>query len=161
METFRYSFFAKLLFRYINFVVTPLLLVQLISSAILMFQRWYFVFPVIINAGIIYLLNKYYFKTYKLFPFVIQADNEKFICRNFFLSKKVCEIKYENIDKITGGIFNGFPTRPIYIHDGRQNMTIGFYSNMGDFRKFLTKVLQNIPQNLYDDLTSKLKELNA
>ncbi len=158
MEYFRYSFFAKLIFRYGNIIVTPLLLIQLISSAFYLFQKWYFIFPIIINAGLIFLLNRFYYKTYKLFPFFIQADNKKIICRNFFLSKKVLEIKYEDIDNIDGGIFNGYPTRPIYLRDGKHGVTIGFYSYIGDFRKLITKLLQNIPQDLYDELAKKLNK---
>ena len=157
METFRYSFFTKLLYRYGNIIATLLLSIHLITSVVYMFEKWYFVFPVLINGGIIYIINKYFIKTYKLFPFNVRANNEKIICGNFFLSKKKYEIKYEDIDKISGGIFSGYPTRPIYFHDARQNITVGFYSHVGNFQKLLTKLLQNIPQDLYNNLTDKLQ----
>lgn len=158
MENFRYSFFARLFYRYGNIIATLLLLVHLISSVILIFQKWYFIFPAVINTGIIFVLNKYFLKTYRLFPFNICADNEKIICKDFFLSRKEFEIKYEDIDQITGGIFSGYPTRPIYFHDGRQNITVGFYSHVGHFQKLLTKLLQNIPKNLYDEMINRLKK---
>ena len=159
MENFRYSFFARLFYRYGNIIATLLLSVHLISSIVYMFEKWYFVIPALINAGIIYILNKYFIKTYKQFPFNVQANNEIIICKDFFFSKKSFEIKYEDIDRITGGIFSGYPTRPIYFHDGRQNITLGYYSHVGNFQKLTTKLLQNIPQYLYNDLTDRIRNI--
>lgn len=157
MENFKYSFWAKVIYRYGNIISTLLLSIHLVSSIYMMFQKWYFGLPAIINAVVIYIINRYFFRTYRLFPFSVEADNEKIICKDFFFSKKEFTIKMEDIDKISGGIFSGYPTRPIYIHDGKQNITIGFYSHVGNFQKLLTKILQNIPQYLYNDLTDKLR----
>lgn len=157
MEHYHYSFIAKIIYRYGNIIATILLSIQLLTSIIGMFAKWYFVFPALINLIIIIILNKYYIKTYRLFPFSIIADNEKIICGNFFLSDKKFEIKHADIDKLSGGIFSGYPTRPIYIHDGRQNITIGFYSHVGNFQKLTTKILQNIPKKLYDELMDNVR----
>lgn len=160
MENFRYSFFAKLFYRYGNIIATLLLSIHLVSSIVYMFEKWYFVIPAVINGGIIYILNRYFFRTYRQFPFTVQANNEIIICNDFFLSKKKFKIKYEDIDKINGGIFSGYPTRPIYFHDGKQNITVGFYSHVGNFNKLTTKLLQNIPEYLYNDLTEKIKNIH-
>lgn len=157
MENFKYSFWARVIYRYGNIISTLLLSVHLASSIYMMFQKWYFGLPAIINAAVIYIINRYFFKTYRLFPFLIEANNEKIICKNFFFSKKEFTIKMEDIDQVTGGIFSGYPTRPIYIHDSAQNITIGFYSHVGNFQKLLTKILQNIPQYLYNNLTDGLR----
>ena len=79
------------------------------------------------------------------------------ICRDFFFNNKEALIKFDNVDEIRGGLFSGYPTRPIYIHDSENNITIGFYSHVGNFQKLLTIILQNIPQYLYNDLMDKLK----
>lgn len=156
MEKIRYSIFARIVYRYGNVIATLLLSVHLISSIIIMFHRWYFVFPALINLVVILWINKYFIKTYKMFPFEIEVDNEKIICRDFLIGKKEIMIKYEDIDELRGGIFSGYMTRPIYIHDARQNITIGFYSHVGNFQKLLTKILQNIPQKLYTEVTEKI-----
>ena len=159
MEKFRYSFFMKILYRYGNIVATLLLSIHLITSIIVMFAKWYFIFPALINACIIFIINKYYIKTYKLFPFNMQANNEVIICKDFFFSKRELIIKYEDIDQVSGGLFSGYPTRPIYVHDGENNITIGFYSHVGNFQKLLTRILQNVPQHIYNGLMDKLTEM--
>ncbi len=158
MEKYTYSFFARIVYRYGNIIATSLLSIQMVASFLGMFIKWYFVFPALINLILILLLNKYFIKTYKLFPFKVEADNEKLICYDFFLSKKKVEIHHKDIIGIRGGIFSNFPTRPIYITDGKQNIEIGFYSHVGKFQKLLTKILQNVPDQIYNDLMNSVKE---
>lgn len=161
MIIYKYSFFAKLMYRYGNIPLSILLLIYLGASIIGMLTHWYFVFFAVINIAIIVWLNRYYIKTYKLFPFTISADNERLVCSDFFFTSKTVEIKFENIDKITGGIFNGYPTRPVYIHNSIQNITIGFYSSAGKFNELLLTIVKNINEGLYQQLIDKMKELRA
>ena len=67
----------------------------------------------------------------------------------------------ENIGKITGGIFNGYPTRPVYIHDKTQNITIGFYANAGKFNELLMTIVKNINEDLYQELIDRMKKLKS
>lgn len=159
MITYKYSFFARLLYRYGNIPLTLLLLVYLAMSVIGLLSQWYFIFFVAVNSTIIIWLNRYYIRTYKIFPFTISADNEKLICSDFLMSPKIIEIPILNIDKITGGIFSGYPTRPTYIHDAEQNVTIGFYSNAGSFNELLMTVIKNVNEKLYQQLIEKIKKL--
>lgn len=159
MIRYKYSFFAKLLFRYGNIPITILLLIYFALSVIGFLNHWYFIFFAVINFAIIVWLNRYYVRTYKQFPYRISADNEKLICSDFFLSKRVVEIKLKNIDKINGGIFSGYQTRATYIHDAEQNITIGFYSNSGRFNEMLMTILKNINEDLYQQLTAKIKKI--
>ena len=161
MKTYKYSLFAKFFYRYGNIPLSILLFIYLGASVIGMLAHWYFVFFVAINTAIIIWLNKYYLKTYKQFPFTISADNEKLICSDFFFSSKTVEIKMENIYKITGGIFNGYPTRPVYIHDNIQNVTIGFYPSAGKFNELLLTIVKNINEDLYQQLIDKMKKLRT
>lgn len=128
-------------------------------SIIGLLSQWYFIFFAAINSAIIIWLNKYYIRTYKIFPFIISADNEKLICSDFLMSPKIIEIPILNIDKITGGIFSGYPTRPTYIHDAEQNITIGFYSNAGNFNELLMTVIKNVNEKLYQQLIEKIRKL--
>ncbi|MCX6175389.1 MAG: hypothetical protein NTZ27_11610 [Ignavibacteriales bacterium] len=159
MKTYKYSFFSKLIYRYGNIPVTILLLIYLAISIIGLFSYWYYIFFTLINLSLLFLLNKYYTKTYRQFPFEISADNEKIICTNFLFSKRKIELRIEDIDKLTGGIFSGYPTRPVYIHDSRQNITIGLYANVGKFPELLKIILQNVKEDLYKDLVGKINEL--
>jgi hypothetical protein len=161
MTTYKYSFFSKLLYSYGNIPLTILLLIYLGTSIIGILLHWYYIFFASINIAIIIWLNRHYLKTYKQFPFTLSADNEKLICSDFFLTSKIVEIKFENIDKITGGIFSGYPTRPVYIHDNVQNITIGFYPSAGKFNELLLTIMKNINEDLYQQLIDKMKGLRA
>ena len=159
MKTYKYSFLSKLIYRYGNIPVTILLLIYLAISIIGLFSYWYYIFFTLINLLLLFSLNRYYIKTYKLFPFEITINNEKIICTNFLFNKRKLELRIEDIDKLAGGIFSGYPTRPVYIHDSRQNITIGFYANVGRFPDLLKIILQNIREDLYKDLLGKISVL--
>ena len=159
MQKFQYSFFAKLVYRYANIPATLLMGIHLLSSFIGMFNDWIIVFPFLINAIVIYLLNRFFFKSYKTFPFLIFADNEKMICTDYFFSEKKIEIRYSDIGEIKGGMFSGNTARPIYIRDGRTNETIGLHTHVKDYNKLVTIILSNIKQELYNDLLEKAKDL--
>jgi hypothetical protein len=161
MITYKYSLFAKIIYRYANTAITFFLLFYVIAALILTFQKWYYFFVFLVNVLIIFYINRYYLRSYKLFPFRIITDNNKLICSNFFLSKRVVEIEIQNIDKISGGIFSGWPTRPVYIHDNKNDVTIGIYMHSGKFKSLLKTIMENIPQNLYEDLLDRLKTLKG
>ncbi|MFA7229502.1 MAG: hypothetical protein WC061_10745 [Melioribacteraceae bacterium] len=161
MIEYRYTIFAKLFFRYGNIPLTFLLMIYLGTSVIGLFSRWYFIFFAIINLAIIIWLNKYFIKMYRNFPFSIRFAEDKLICSDFFFSDRVVEICLSDIDSITGGVFGGYPSRPTYIHDGKQNITIGFYSGSGKFNELLISILKNIEEPLYQQLIDKMKKFNA
>lgn len=157
METYKYSFISKIIYRYGNIIASFMLLIHLASSIYYIQEKIIFIIPTLINLALIFILNKYFIKTYKLFPFEINVVSNKLICKDFFMSKKNLEIEFKNIDKLSGGIFSGYPTRPIYIHDKTQNITIGFYSHLSNFQKLLTTILQNIPEKLYNELMENIR----
>jgi hypothetical protein len=161
MTIYKYSIFAKIVYRYANIAITIFLLFYVIASLMMAFQKWTYIFVSLVNLLIIFYLNRYYIRSYRIFPFKIVADSQKLICSNFFLSKKSIEIEIQNIDRISGGFFTGWPTRPIYLHDCKKNVTIGFYVHTGSFKKLLKTILENIPQNLYEELLSGLKALQG
>jgi hypothetical protein len=157
METFKYPFILKLIYRYGNIPLSILLLFYLVISVSEMNLYWYYVIFVIINLGILILLNRYYFRTYKSFPFTIRINNEKMICSNFFLSKRSVEVYHCNINNIYGGIFDGYRGGPVYMNDSKQNITIGFYQQAGQFHQMFRIILQNINEELYNTLKEKVK----
>lgn len=163
MQTFRYSFFARLFYRYGNIPLNLLLLLYLATSIMGLSVHWYYIFFTILNSAIIIWLNKYYIKMYRSFPFSISIDidNNKLICSDYFFSRQIIEIKMDDIDSIKGGIFSGYPTRPTYIRDARQDITIGFYSGSGKFNELLLMILKSIKEDLYQQLIERVKELQG
>jgi hypothetical protein len=122
-----------------------------------MFEVWYSVFPVIINGAVIYLLNRFYFRSYKTFPFAIDLDNEKMICYDFMRRKKKVELKLIDIDSISGGIFSKRSTKPIIMESSKNNISIGIHPHIRNFNKLLTIILSNIDQDLYDKLLQRIQ----
>ncbi len=156
MKTFKYSFIAKIIYRYGNFIISIILLLYLILSAFGMFKDWRFVFPLLINFILLYIVNKYYLKIYKLFPFKIEADNKELHCSDFMIKDRIEKIKIIDIDKIEGGIFSGRNYAPLYIEwDGKK---IGLSPHMKDFNKLLTIILTNIKKELYEELLESIKK---
>jgi len=158
MKIFKYSAFAKLFYRYANIPITLLLLLSLLTALGGMYTSWIYIFPTFFDIIIIYVINRYYIKSYKRFPYQIEADNQKIICTEYFFSAKQIELDHSSITKITGGIFSGNIARPIYLHNENNNIVICFNNHLKDYDKLLTIILSNITQELYDDLLTKAKE---
>jgi len=159
MKTYTYSFFAKIWYRYINIIVSIFLLLYAAVSLYLVAHKWYYGFISLLNFLIVFALNKHYIRSYKLFPFQVVRDKDGLTCTNFFLSKKNVRINYKDISEITGGIFIGWNSRPIYVYDKRNDIRIGFYA-IGNFKDLLKNILQNIDENLYNELLDKMKAIN-
>lgn len=159
MTSYKYPFLVKLLYRYANIPATFLLLIHFVSSVMMIPDKPSFILPALINVLVIFILNRFYYKIYKWFPFKISADNEKIICSDFMYKDRVIEIAISNIDEIRGGAFSGHITRPVYIHDGKQNVTIGIYHHLQNYNKLITTILSNINKKLYDTVLAKVKEI--
>ncbi len=156
MKTFKYSFFPKFIYRYGNFIISFILLSYLILSAIAILQDWKFVIPLMINIILLYIVNKYYFKIYKLFPFKIKANNRELHCSDFIINNRTEIIKIYDIEKIEGGIFSGRNYAPLYIEwNGKK---IGISPHMKNFNKLLTIILTNIKKELYEELLESIKK---
>lgn len=159
MQTFKYPFLSKLIYRFGNFPVTLLLLLHFVSASYLVQERWYYVFFALFDLAIMILMNRYYLRTYKFFPFRIEADDEKFICSDFFMSDKKIEMRYKDISKISGGIFSGHPTKPIFIHSEKLGIKFGIYSHVEGMQKFFTLILKSIDHGLYVELMREIENL--
>ncbi|NOX18890.1 MAG: hypothetical protein GXO87_11485 [Chlorobi bacterium] len=161
MKKFGYSFWAKLIYRFANFPISFLLIFYLFVSLVGMIKSWIYVFPFAVNALILFFMNRFYFKSYKLFPYKIEANNEKLVCADFFMSDKKVEIYHSDITEIRGGLFSGQPIRPVYVTDGKQNLTIGFNSHLKGYNELITIILSNIEQDLYAGILDAIKEMAA
>ncbi len=157
MRKFKYPITAQFIYRFANIPVTLLLVVHLLLLIWGMTYDWKYALPALLNIIIIYVLNRFYFKMYKLFPYKIQVNSEKMIFSDFFFQKKVITMNYKDIADIRGGIFSGKPAKPIYILDKNNNI-IGINQHLKDFNAFLTILLSHIPKDLY---VKVLKDIEA
>lgn len=160
MITFKYSFISKLIYRYANIPATIFLLLYLVSSFAYMFQQWYYIFPFLLNLLIIVILNRYYFRSYKLFPFRIDIDTEKMICSDYFNGKIIVEINLQDIDLIEGGSLYGSPAKPILVHDAVNDIVVGISPHMKHHNKLITIILSNVKKEVYNNVLSIAKEIN-
>ncbi len=159
MRTYTYSFFAKFVYRFANIPATLIMLMYMLSSLAGLFTEWYYIFPFALNIAIIYFINRFYFRSYKMFPFHIEADNQKLVCSDYFFSKKKLELYHHEITDIKGGLFSGNTARPIYLYTEKHNETIGLHSHIKSHNELLTIILSNIPQDLYNKLLEQTKAL--
>lgn len=157
MKTYKYNFFAKLIYRYAIIPVNLILIIYLIFSALGVMQDWKYIFPLLLNVILIYVLNKFYLKMYKTFPFEITVDNEKMICTNFVFNNRIVEIKHSEISEIKGGIFSGRAYMPLYLTSSEG--TFGISPHITDYNKLITTILTNIPKNLYESLLDNIKKI--
>lgn len=157
MTTFKYSFMSRFIYRYSNFVANILLGFHALVSFSALWIDWVNVFPLALNLLIIFLLNRFFIKVYRHFPFQIEIDNEKMICSDFFFKKEKIEIKLIDITRVEGGIFSNRPTQPIYVYDDKLNVKIGMFQHISDFNKIITIILGNIKSELYNSLMEGIK----
>lgn len=160
MTQHKYSIFAGFIYRYANLPLTAFLFIYLLASIASIFHQWYFIFPSIINAIVIYLMNKYYLRNYKTMPFHIKIDNEKISVSKFTGKREPFTFTIAEIEDIQGGIFSGSQTKPIHIFIRGKDLPITFNIHISKFNELLTTVLKNIDQKLYDTLLDQIKAQN-
>jgi hypothetical protein len=155
MRVFTYSLFYKLLYRYGNIPVTILLIIYLIPSVVNVDRDLWYLIPVILLLGLIYLLNKQYLNFYKIVPYRIEADDEKMMCTEFLFSDKEFTIYYRDIESLTGGVFDGRLSGVMKVYDRNNQVSIGFFNRLKNADKLQTLLLSKVPQKVYDDVVER------
>ena len=156
MKTFEYSFLSKFIYRYGNIPINIVLLFYFIGAALSLNKHLMFLIPLAITLLLLFLLNRQYFKMYKFMPYKISVDNEKMICENFLFSAKKIEIKFKDITKLSGGIFDGRISGMHFVHDGINNVKIGFFDKMQNARALQTHILHLVDRKVYDEVVEKM-----
>jgi hypothetical protein len=159
-QTFTYPFLFRIIFRYGNIIITPLLLLYTIPLVTFLDEKIILAFPLLVNLFLIYFLNRHYFNLYKILPYLIEADDEKITCSEFFLSKKEIVIYYNDITSISGGIFDNKISGVMKVCDGKNNLCIGFYQRLNNSGKLATIILSKVRRELYDIVLEKIKSGN-
>ncbi|MGE5681670.1 MAG: hypothetical protein ACM34K_12405 [Bacillota bacterium] len=160
MLTFTYPLIPKLVYRYANIPLTILLMMYLFISIVALRISSISILPALINIVLIFLLNRFYFRLYRMFPYKIEVDDKKMICSDFPFSKKIVQINFEDIDRVTGSIFSGLKNKPVAIHDGKQNVTIAFSLHLSKINDLLTIILSKIRKEKSDELLATLRQRN-
>lgn len=157
MKTFKYSLVPKIIYRYANIPVSLIILFYLLASILGLQQDWKFIFPLLINIILLYVLNRFYFKMYKSFPFKVLINNEEMICSDFVFNNREVKIKLIDIKEIKGGIFSGRAYMPLYIIT--DNNKLGISPHMKNFNELLKIILTNITKELYESLLEKITKI--
>jgi len=156
-QTFTYPLLFKIFFRYGNVIITPLLLLYTIPLVAFLDEKIILAFPLLVNLFLIYFLNRHYFNLYKILPYLIEADDEKITCSEFFLSKKEIVIYYNDVALLSGGIFENKISGVMKVCDGKNNLCIGFHQRMNNSGKLATIILSKVNRELYDIVLEKIK----
>ena len=155
-QTFTYPFLFRLIFKFGNIIITLLLILYSIPLLVSLDQKKILVIPLLVSLLVIYFLNRHYLTLYKILPYKIEADDEKIVCSEFFLSKKKIVINYNDIDSLSGGLFENKMSGVMQVCDGKNNVCFGFYNRMRNSNKLATIILSKVKRELYDEVLEKL-----
>jgi len=114
------------------------------------------ILPLALSLLLIYIINRSYLTYYKILAYKIEADDEKIICSNFLLSKKLITIYYTDIESLKGGVFERKSSGIMKVYDGKNNVTIGFSQKMKDSNKLITLILSKVQKVIYDEVIEHL-----
>lgn len=160
MEVFNYSLIVRLLYRYGNFFITALMILNLFPLILNVDSNRILIIPIIITLFIIYFTNRFYLLIYKSFPFQITADNEKLICTDFMFRKKEIVIYFKNIKSISGGIFEGRLSGIMKVCDGETGICITFSHRIKNSTKLIALILSKVDKTLYDEKINALQKIS-
>ena len=155
-STFTYPLLFRIIFRYGNIIITFLLIVYSIPLAANLDKNKILIVPLLISLLIIYFLNRHYFNLYKILPYKIEADDDKMVCSEFFLSRKEIIINYNDIASLSGGVFENRISGVMVVCDGKNNVCFGFYHRLKNSNKLATIILSKVKRELYDEVLENL-----
>lgn len=159
MRVFTYPLIARFIYRYANIPVSLILVFYVfaaLSAVSISSSNW---ITVVLNIVLVVVMNRYYFKSYKIFPYRIELESDGLLCSDFTFSSKQVKIRFEDIDNISGGIFSGVQTKPIKIHESRQNQTVAFSAHIRGHNELLTAILSKIKREKYEEILGKITEM--
>ena len=155
-QIFTYPLFFKIVFRYGNIFVTALLLIYSLPLLFYINVNPILLIPLLVNIFLIYFINKRYLANYKILPFRIEADDEKLVCSNFFLSDKEILIYYSEIKMLTGGSFENKLSGMMKVYCGNNSVCIGFYHRLKNSSKLVSYILSKVDRKLYDEVLERI-----
>ena len=159
-QIFTYPLIFRMIFKFGNLFVTLFLIAYSLPLVVYLDQNNLLIIPIIVSLFIIYFINRYYFNLYKILPYKIVADDDKMTCLNFILSKKEVIVHYEDIESLSGGIFENKISGIMKVCDGKNAICIGFYHKLTNSNKLATIILSKVKRPLYDEVLERLISKN-
>ncbi|MBV6421116.1 MAG: hypothetical protein DAHOPDDO_02385 [Ignavibacteriaceae bacterium] len=157
-QVFTYPFLFRIVFRYGNLIVTPIVILYSVALITFLKEEIIFTVPLVINLLIIYFLNKHFMKLKKILPYKIEVDEQKVICSDFFLSRKEIVFHYEDIKSLSGGIFENKLTGIMKVCAENKNLCFGFYQRLNKSAKLATILISKVNRPLYDQVLQRIVE---
>jgi len=156
MQTFTYTPFFKLIYKYGNIPATILLSLYAASLAVNLDKGLIFIVPFVITFLVIYFLNRHYLLLYKILPYKISIDDEKMVCSDFLFYKYEVTIYFKDIVSLEGGVYAGKLNGIMKVKDGANNRSIGFYDRIKEARKLETRILSKVNKPIYDEVIERI-----
>jgi hypothetical protein len=155
-KTFTYSLLYRLIYKFGSVPVTLILLLY-VPALILAFKYEYKYFAsAFFLTSLIIFINRYFYTIAKHVAYKIQTDDTKITATEFLFRKKTVELTYNEIDKLSGGIFSGKPRGLMKLENTRENKCIAFFHTIENARVLETLVLSKVEQKIYDSVIAKL-----
>lgn len=152
---FEYRLGYRLIYSFGNLIINILIIIYLIPAIMTfegkIFQIAYIAFLMLI----MFFFNKYYLNLYRIMPYRIEADDEKMIFSEFLFDNKSITLSYKEIDKLSGGIFDGKGTGLMKVHNTGEGITVGFFHKINDARTLESLILSKVDKKLYDEVIDK------
>lgn len=158
MKTYSYSLISKFLYRYAILLLAALLIFYFIVLLLQAPANPVYIIPALINAAIIYLAGKYYYTTYRLLAFKITCGADSVKATGFIPGVKDVEVKYSDIDNISGGVFGYNDKGLIFIHDGEHNVSFGIHPSIGEVNTLLRYIIERLNPDLKEEITARIKK---
>jgi hypothetical protein len=155
MKEYTYPIFFKFLYRFANLPLTLLLVILLIPLVVNIDNNLLLLFPLIITLLMIYFLNRFYMTLYKIIPYKIYIDDERIICRNFLFSHRKEEIRFKEIESLSGGVFEGRINGIMKINS-ISNISIGFYHSIINAKELETFILSKVDRKIYEKVVNRV-----
>jgi hypothetical protein len=153
--SFEYRFGYKLIYSFGSLIINLLLIMYLIPALMTYEGKFLQVLYVFTLLFFLFFFNRYYFNLYKIMPYKIEADEEKIVCSHFMFGSKIHTIRFDEVDKLSGGIFDGKATGLMKVHNRKEGITIGFFHKINDARTLETLILSKVSKQLYDEVIDK------
>lgn len=153
---FTYKFFYKIIYRYGNFIASLLMIMYVLPFFFNYQGKSDEVFFSILILILMVILNVYFYRLYKITPYHIEMDDEKLHCKDFPFSDKEVTVYFKDIDKLSGGIFDGRISGLMKVIDSDKDVTIGFFHKITNSKMLEATLLSKVKKELYDGVLDKL-----
>ncbi len=75
-----------------------------------------------------------------------------------FYRRQLSTIYYEDIASLKGGMFENKMSGIMKVYDGKNSVTLGFYTKLNNSSRLVTIILSKVKKELYDEVLDRLTE---